>query len=92
MTVNEWIGLWRAKGYWCSRCPSCGWWYAQEHKGRRSIICEKARCDRWNYYRNRNGRAPPEWLLLKWKEMYGDSARRASPKKNPGPTFQETAA
>lgn len=81
MTTNEWITEWRSRGYWCQRCPACGWWYAQKRLGRRSFLCGKARCDQWHKYQHTHGRAPPAWMLAKWLGMYGDRSRANHPKR-----------
>jgi hypothetical protein len=84
--LNAWIERERAEGRWVQPCLSCGRWFSVPHKGvrrpgRRSIRCNLHRCDLWARYRNEFNRAPPEWLVLKWKTVYGDKPRLARPKK-----------
>ena len=83
MTLNDWIMEWKAKGYWCSPCASCGTWFAQLHvtrRGRRAVICKLKRCEAWRRYQNRNGRAPPAWLVMRMRERFGDQPRTSKPK------------
>lgn len=82
--LNGWIASMKASGHWVTRCLSCGWFFAQLHKGRRgrrAVVCGKHRCCLWRGFQNRNGRAPPAWMLAKWREEHGDKPRTDKPKR-----------
>lgn len=70
--VRKWVEARLAEGYWVSVCLSCGTWFAQKRAGRRGIICGLKRCEMWRHYQTEIGRAPPDWLVAKWREEQGD--------------------
>lgn len=80
--LNAWIEARRAEGYSIYVCPSCGIFFAQlaGRLGRKPIFCGLHRCELWRRYQHKNGRAPPDWLVMKWKSEQGD---KPNPKSKP---------
>jgi hypothetical protein len=74
--ADAWILARKAEGCWVTHCPSCGCLFAQNRhlRGRRASSCNWKRCILWHRWRWRHGRAPPAWLCLRWREVYGDAA------------------
>lgn len=80
--LNTWILERQAEGLWVLSCRAgCGTWFAQRHRGRPAFLCEKHRCTLWHRWREKNGRAPPGYMILKWRELYGDRPRGGAGRK-----------
>lgn len=88
--LNAWILHWKAAGFWAIPCASCGTWFAQQHKGlagRKAVICKLYRCELYRRWVRNTGRVPDEWMIQKWRHIYGDKPRTDSPKAHEEPRW-----